>query len=76
VHFIRGRLPEALKDYRVSLSLDKNNVRVMKNLASVFGRMGRQQEALQMWLQIRSLNPQDPDLLRVFHANPPPGRPS
>ena len=70
--FVRGHLLEAAKAYRMSLWMDKSNVRVLKNLASVYGRMGRQQEALQAWLQIRSINPQDPDLQRVFHAQPVP----
>ena len=74
--FVRGHLPEAVKAYRMSLWIDKTNTRVLKNLASVYGRMGRQQDALQIWLQIRSLNPQDPDLQRVFHGNTPPTRPS
>lgn len=68
--FVRGHLPEAVKAYRMSLWVDKTNARVMKNLASVYGRLGRQQDALQMWLRIRALNPQDPDLQRVFHAQP------
>jgi len=69
VRFLRGKLPEAAKAYRMSLWQGPNNVHVMKNLASVLSRMGRQAEVIQLWSQIRRLAPTDPDVQRVFHGN-------
>jgi tetratricopeptide (TPR) repeat protein len=71
VRFLRGKLPEAARAYKMSLWQDPNNVRVMKNLASVFSRMGRQEDVTLLWNRIRRLAPQDPDVQRVFHGNSP-----
>jgi len=76
VRYVRGNLEGAVKAYRMSLWQDPSNVRVLKNLASVYGRQGRQQDVIKTWYQIRTLAPQDPDVQRVFHANLPPARPS
>lgn len=69
VRFILGKFPEAAKAYRMSLWQSPNNLRVMKNLASVLSRLGQQAEVRDLWNQIRVLAPQDPDVLRVFHGN-------
>ena len=53
----------------MSLSQGPNNVRVMKNLAAVMSRLGRQGETIRIWNRIREVAPQDPDLQRVFHGN-------
>ena len=71
VRFVRGKLAEAARAYKLSLWQDPNNVRAMKNLAAVYSRLGRQGEVLRLWNDVRRVAPQDPDLQRVFHANPP-----
>ena len=69
VRFMRGKLPDAARAYRMSLWQDPKNVRVMKNLAAVLSKMGRHAEVIGFWNQIRRLAPQDPDVQRVSHAN-------
>jgi len=71
VRFIRGNLAGAVRAYNLSLWQTPDNVRVMKNLASVLSRMGRQNDVIHLWGQIRQLAPQDPDVQRVFHGNIP-----
>ena len=70
VRYIMGKLPGAMRAYNLSLWQDPNNIRVMKNLAGVLSRMGRMAEVNRLWNRIRQLAPQDPDVQRVFHANP------
>ncbi|MFA5975843.1 MAG: tetratricopeptide repeat protein [Elusimicrobiota bacterium] len=72
--FVRGRLSEAAKAYQMSLWRDKTNIRVMKNLASVYQRLGRQQDMTRLWNRMRALAPQDPDVQRVFHGTIAPPR--
>jgi tetratricopeptide (TPR) repeat protein/O-antigen ligase len=69
IRFMRGNLEGAARAYNLSLWQGPDNVRVLKNLASVFSRMGHQADAVRVWNRIRQLAPQDPDLQRVFHAN-------
>jgi len=70
LRYMRGRLEPALKAYRMSLWVDPNNVRVLKNVASLNARLGRQQDVQATWLRIRQLAPQDPDVLKVFSGKP------
>ena len=70
VRYIMGKLPEAIRAYNLSLWQEPNNTRVLKNLAGVLSRMGRTGEATRLWNRLRQLAPQDPDVQRVFHANP------
>jgi tetratricopeptide (TPR) repeat protein len=70
VRFVRGDLAGAARGYKLSLWQDPKNVRAMKNLAAVYSRLGRQGEVIRLWNEVRRTAPQDPDLQRVFHANP------
>lgn len=72
--YIRGRFPEAIRAYRMSLWKDDANIRVLKNLANVYARLGRTPDLTRTWERIRQLAPQDPDVQRVFShgQNPPP----
>jgi tetratricopeptide (TPR) repeat protein len=67
--FVRGHLSEAKKAYEMSLWIDPKNVRVIKNLAALYARLGQQRDVYRLWDRVRQLAPQDPDAQRVFHAN-------
>ena len=72
VRYLRGHVAEAARAYEMSLWQDRNNVAVMKNLATVYARLGRSRDVLRMYNRIRSVAPGDPDLQRLFsfHAHP------
>lgn len=75
VRFMRGNLDGAARAYRLAIWQDKNNLVARKNLAATLTRLGRQAEMQQVWLDIRALAPQDPDVQRVFsHAPVAPRR--
>jgi hypothetical protein len=48
--------------------VDKDNVRVMKNLAALMQRTGRLDETSRLWNRLRQLAPTDPDVQRVFNG--------
>lgn len=76
VRYLRGNMAGAARAYALSLwqnpEQPADRVRVLKNYASVLGRLGRNAQAAGAWSQIRKLSPQDPDVLRVFHGQPAP----
>src|SRR5439155_509809 len=71
IRFVRGNLAGAARAYRLSLWQSPDNVRVLKNLASVATRLGNQGVAVRIWNRVHQLAPQDPDAQRIFHANVP-----
>ncbi|MEI8217869.1 MAG: O-antigen ligase family protein [Elusimicrobiota bacterium] len=70
IRFMRNDLAGAQKYYEAAIQLNPSAIVAMKNLAIIFGRTGRRDLVEQMWLKIRSIAPQDPDVQKVFH-NPP-----
>ncbi len=71
VRFVRGNGAGASRAYRLSLWVAPDNVRVLKNLAAVQQRLGQEAEAGRTWQKVQRLAPQDPDVQRLFHGNPP-----
>lgn len=73
--FVSGQYASAAKAYRMAIWRDKDNIHARKNLAAVYGRLGRNAEVNTIWNEIRQLAPQDPDVQRVFsHATTVPPR--
>lgn len=66
IRFMRNDLDGAFKYYELALRLDPKSVSAMKNLAVVYGRRGKMQEATDMWNKVRAIAPNDPDVQKVF----------
>ena len=69
--FIRGRVEQAVKAYKMSLWRDPKNTATLKNLASAYVRLNRQGDAFKIYNELRTLAPQDPDVQRMFHGQQP-----
>lgn len=58
--------------YRKAAELRTYNIEFLKRLASFYGRTGKTQEAVSVWQKIFKINPNDPDVQRVFQIKPAP----
>lgn len=63
---LQNDLKKAVEYYKKAVELNPNNTQALKNLAVTYNRLGRQQDAIQVWLKLREISPQDEDVRRVF----------
>jgi len=68
--FMRGDLKSAEQYYKKAAEMSPNSINAIKNLAVLYSRTGRMEEAKAMWFKARDLAPQDPDVLRTFGVAP------
>jgi tetratricopeptide (TPR) repeat protein len=68
--FMRNNLAGAQQYYEEAVRLNPAAIVAMKNLAVIYGKNGQRDRAGQMWMKIRSIAPQDPDVQKVFQAPP------
>lgn len=70
LYYMKNDLAAAQKAYEEAVRLNPSALVAMKNLALIYGRSGRREQEAQMWYRIRALAPNDPDVQRVFQAQP------
>lgn len=70
LRFMRNDIAGARMYYEQAVGMNPSAVVAMKNLASIYARMGQREKAAAQWQKIRAMAPQDPDVLRVFSAPP------
>lgn len=68
VRYLLNKYPEAEEAFRKALELDPKNIVAMKNLAVLYGKTERKEEAIRLWYKLRELRPDDPDVQRVFSS--------
>ncbi|MCB4792702.1 MAG: O-antigen ligase family protein [Elusimicrobia bacterium] len=66
LHFMINDEPNAEKYYKKALELYSDSEIAMKNLAAIYGRKGDIKNATVLWQNLRRINPNDPDVKRVF----------
>jgi putative inorganic carbon (HCO3(-)) transporter len=64
--FIGNDFNKAELYYKKAIEIDQRNVSALKNLAILYTRSGKHNDAVILWNKIREINPQDPDVQRVF----------
>ena len=64
--FMRGRVAEAARAFKMAAWVDPTSVRALKNMALCYSRLGDNTRALHAWQQVRQVAPNDPDLKKVF----------
>lgn len=69
--FLNNDFKSAETWYRKALEYNPNGVNAMKNLAVLYGRQGRMQDATALWYKLREIAPRDADVQRMFSQ--PPG---
>ncbi|OIO75809.1 MAG: hypothetical protein AUJ85_02080 [Elusimicrobia bacterium CG1_02_37_114] len=67
LRFLTNDFSGAEKYYSKALEMVPDYINALKNLAIVFGKVGREAESVSVWNRLRLLNPQDPDVQRVFN---------
>jgi tetratricopeptide (TPR) repeat protein len=66
LHFMANDEANAEKYYRKAIEFDPESTVALKNLAAIYGRRGDIKNASALWQNLRKLNPNDPDVKRVF----------
>ncbi len=66
LYYLKKNLPKAASYYLKATELFPQNVSAWKNLASVYTQMGRPDMAHDVWLKIREIAPNDPDVRAKF----------
>ena len=56
-YYIKGRLEEAVEEYRKVVKLDPHHEEAHYNLGVVYDRMGRTEEAVKEWMTTLEINP-------------------
>jgi len=64
--FLDNDLKNAEKYYKKAVEYSPNNTASIKNLAILYTKTGRHNDSIALWNKIRELNPQDPDVQRIF----------
>jgi O-antigen ligase len=55
--------------YNKAIEIYPENTVAIKNLATLYTKIGQKDKAMSMWNKLRLINPQDPDLQRIFSNN-------
>lgn len=71
VRFLRGKLVDALRAYRMSLHINPTNANVLKNAANAAQRLGRPDQTMEFLRALRVAAPNDPEVQRIFHGSAP-----
>ena len=64
--FMRGDMKDAENYYKQAVEFVPDYVNALKNLAILYGRQNRMQQASELWQKLRTIAPNDPDVVRVF----------
>jgi tetratricopeptide (TPR) repeat protein len=66
LRFLAKDPAKAEQYYSEALKLNPDNINGLKNFAVLYARTGNHDKALSLWQRVRSLNPDDPDVKKVF----------
>lgn len=66
LRFMRGQFVKAAKAFKMATWKEPENANAWKNLALSYTRAGQNQNAYTAWRRVQQLNPNDPDVHRVF----------
>lgn len=70
LEFTQNKLNAAAGYYQKALEEDPNTINAAKNLAVLYGRLGKMDKVKEMWYKAKDISPQDPDVLRAFGMAP------
>ncbi len=68
--FMRNDFKASEEYYKDALKLSPTSINAVKNLAVLYSRTGRMEEAKKEWFAAREISPQDPDVMRTFGMAP------
>lgn len=68
--FVKPSPEKAENAYKRAVQLWPENIDFLKRLASFYGRVGKNQQAVETWQKVYKLNPSDPDLQKVIQIQP------
>jgi tetratricopeptide (TPR) repeat protein len=67
LYLMQNEMDEAEKYYKKAIEYVPKNINALKNLAVIYGRSGRMQDAIDIWNTLRKIAPNDADVKRMFN---------
>ncbi|MDR1474381.1 MAG: O-antigen ligase family protein [Endomicrobium sp.] len=68
LYLVQRKFDKAESMYLKSLELSFKNINAKKNLALLYGGLGRKEEAYNQWIEIHKINPRDKDAIEYIKA--------
>lgn len=68
IRYLQKDYQEAEEQYLGALKISSTYPGALKNLAILYGKIGRKNESIRLWNKLRQVSPNDPDVKRVFKA--------